>query len=96
MEVRKAHDDAVQSKRIAAVAADGAVATRKWLIFAGAAFATGTGEAKDVLEGLAAYLQAKRSHYESLQQLQTALAQILYVTGDTGPTKAAPAARTAP
>ena len=84
MEVRKAHDDAVQSKRIAAVAADGAVATRKWLIFAGAAFATGTGEAKDVLEGLAAYLQAKRSHYESLQQLQTALAQILYVTGETG------------
>ena len=83
MEVRKAHDDAVQAKRIAAVAADGAVATRKWLIFAGAAFATGTGEAKDVLEGLAAYLQAKRSHYESLQQLQTALAQILYVTGET-------------
>jgi outer membrane protein TolC len=84
MEVRKAHDDAVQAKRIATVAADGAVATRKWLIFAGAAFATGTGEAKDVLEGLAAYLQAKRSHYESLQQLQTALAQTLYVTGETG------------
>jgi outer membrane protein TolC len=90
MEVRKAHDDAVQSRRIAAVAAEGAVATRKWLIFAGAAFATGTGEAKDVLEGLAAYLQAKRSHYESLQQLQVALANILYVTGETGaksPTK---------
>jgi outer membrane protein TolC len=84
MEVRKAHDDAVQAKRIAAVAADGAVSTRKWLIFAGAAFATGTGEAKDVLEGLAAYLQAKRSHYETLQQLQTALASILYVTGQSG------------
>ena len=38
------------------------------MIFAGAAFATGTGEAKDVLEGLAAYLQAKRSHYETLQR----------------------------
>jgi outer membrane protein TolC len=84
MEVRKAHDDAVQANRIAAVAAEGAVATRKWLIFAGAAFATGTGEAKDVLEGLAAYLQAKRNHYESLQQLQTGLAQMLYVTGQTG------------
>ena len=55
------------------------------MIFAGAAFATGTGEAKDVLEGLAAYLSAKRSHYESLQQLQPALAQILYVTGETAP-----------
>ena len=96
MEVRKAHDDAVQAKRIAAVAADGAVATRKWLIFAGAAFATGTGEAKDVLEGLAAYLQAKRSHYESLQQLQTALAQVLYVTGQTAPAKTTPAGKNAP
>ena len=56
MEVRKAHDEAVQSKRIAAVAEQGSTAARKWMIFAGAAFATGTGEAKDLLEGLAAYL----------------------------------------
>jgi outer membrane protein TolC len=81
MEVRKAHDDAVQAKRIATVGADGAVAARKWMIFAGAAFATGTGEAKDLLEGLAAYLQAKKGHYESLQNMQIALAQLLYVTG---------------
>jgi outer membrane protein TolC len=84
LEVRRAHDDAVQSKRIAAVAEQGATAARKWMIFAGAAFATGTGESKDLLEGLAAYLQAKRSHYESLQNMQLALAQLLYVTGDTG------------
>jgi hypothetical protein len=37
-----------------------------------------------VLEGLAAYLQAKKSHYEALQTVQVALAQLLYVTGDTG------------
>jgi outer membrane protein TolC len=84
MEVRRAHDEAVQSKRIATVAEQGATAARKWMIFAGAAFATGTGEAKDVLEGLAAYLQAKRSHYEALQNMQIALAQLLYVTGQTG------------
>jgi outer membrane protein TolC len=84
MEVRKAHDEAVQSKRIAAVAEQGATAARKWMIFAGAAFATGTGEAKDLLEGLAAYLQAKRGHYEALQNMQVSLAQLLYVTGDTG------------
>jgi outer membrane protein, multidrug efflux system len=84
MEVRKAHDEALQSKRIAAVAEQGSTAARKWMIFAGAAFATGTGEAKDVLEGLAAYLQAKRGHYEALQNMQISLAQLLYVTGDTG------------
>ncbi len=85
MEVRRAHDEAVQSKRIAGVAEQGATAARKWMIFAGAAFATGTGEAKDLLEGLAAYLQAKRSHYESLQNMQVSLAQLLYVTGESAP-----------
>jgi outer membrane protein TolC len=84
MEVRKAHDEAVQAKRIAAVAEEGSTAARKWMIFSGAAFATGTGEAKDVLEGLAAYLQAKKGHYEALQNMQIALAQLLYVTGETG------------
>ena len=88
MEVRKAHDDAVQAKRIAAVAETGSVAARKWMIFAGAAFATGTGEAKDLLEGLAAYLQAKKGHYEALQNMQVSLAQLTYVTGKTAETRA--------
>ena len=42
------------------------------------------GEAKDVLEGLAAYLQGRRSYYETLQNLHTALAYITYATGRTG------------
>ena len=84
MDVRRAHDEALQAKRVAAVASKGSVAARKWMIFAGAAFSTGTGEARDLLEGLAAYLQAKRDHYENLQNMQIALAQLLYVTGRTG------------
>jgi outer membrane protein TolC len=84
MEVRKAHDDAVLAKRMSGIAEKGAVSARKWMIFAGAGFATGTGEAKDLLEGLAAYLGAKKSHYESLQNMQVALATLLYVTGETG------------
>jgi outer membrane protein TolC len=84
MEVRKAHDDAVLAKRMSGIAEKGAVAARKWMIFAGAAFSTGTGEAKDLLEGLGAYLGAKKSHYESLQNMQLALAELLYVTGETG------------
>jgi hypothetical protein len=88
MEVRKAHDDAVLAKRTSAIAEKGAVAARKWMIFAGAAFTTGTGEAKDLLEGLAAYLGAKKSHYESLQNMQVALAALFYVTGETGPAPA--------
>ena len=85
MEVRQAHDEAVQSKRIAAVAEQGAAAARKWMIFAGAAFATGTGEAKDVLEGLAAYLQAQDAGTtRRCRTCRSRLAQLLYVTGETG------------
>ncbi len=82
MEVRKARDDWVQAQRTVKLADEGAVATRKWMIFAGAAYVTGTGEAKDVLEGVAAYLMAKKNYYETLQALHVARATILYATGE--------------
>ena len=84
MDVRRAHDEAVQARRVAGVSEAGALAARKWMLFAGAALATGTGEARELLEGLAAYLAAKKTHYETLQGMQVALADLLYVTGQTG------------
>lgn len=84
MEVRKAHDEAVQAQRLLQLSQEGSVAGRKWMIFAGSAYAAGTGEAKDLLEGLAAYLQAKKSYYDNLQALHLAHATIAYATGGTG------------
>ncbi len=81
MEVRKAYDEAVQAKKLLELSDQGAAAGRKWLTFAGAAYVAGTGEAKDVLEGLVAYLTAKKSYYDALRDLHTARATLLYTTG---------------
>lgn len=81
LEVRKARDDVQQAAEILEASSAGAKAARKWMIFAGAAYSAGTGEAKDLLEGLAAWLQAKNGEYESLRELHTARAFLLYATG---------------
>ncbi len=84
VEVRKAYDDAVQADMLTRLANDGSAAGRKWLVFAGTAYVAGTGEAKDLLEGLVVYLTARQSYFESLQASHFARAQLLYVTGETG------------
>jgi outer membrane protein TolC len=84
MEVRKAYDDAVQAEQLAKISDDQASAGKKWLVFAGAGYAAGTGEAKDVLEGLVAYMSAKKSFYDALQSVHLSRATLTYATGFTG------------
>ncbi len=84
MEVRKAYDDHVQAEKLLKLSDEAAVSGRKWMIFAGSAYAAGTGEAKDLLEGMVAYLQGKKGYYDSLQALHLARATLLYTTGETG------------
>ncbi len=84
MEVRKAYDDLIQAERLLKLSDEGAVAGRKWMIFAGSAYVAGTGEAKDLLEGMAAYLQGKKGFYDNLMALHLARATITYATGGTG------------
>lgn len=81
LEVRKAHDDWRQALEIAARADEGATAARKWMIFAGAGFSTGTGEARDVLEGLVAWLSARRTQAEAVRDAHVARAQTLFAIG---------------
>ena len=42
------------------------------------------GEAKDVLEGLVAYMTGKKGYYDALQSVHVARATLLYATGTTG------------
>jgi outer membrane protein len=84
MEVRKAYDDAVQAEKLLKLSDEGSVAGRKWMIFAGSAYVAGTGEAKDLLEGMVAYLTAKKSYYDALQSLHVARATLQYAVGETG------------
>jgi outer membrane protein TolC len=81
LEVRKARDDLEQARELLAHARAAAAAGRKWLLFAAAALATGTGEAKDVLEGLTAYVTAREGEFAALRDLHVARAYLLYATG---------------
>jgi outer membrane protein TolC len=84
LEVRKAHGDALQAAALLEIAERSSIAGRKWMVFAASAYLAGTGEAKDVLEGMAAYLQGRRAQLEQLQALHTARAYLVYAIGRTG------------
>ncbi len=84
VEVRKAYDDATQADQLAKLSNEGSSAGRKWLVFAGTAYAAGTGEAKDLLEGLVVYISSRQAYFEQLNAAHFARAQLLYVTGETG------------
>lgn len=81
LQVRHAHDDLRRARLTVASAAEGVTATRRWLTFAATAYASGTGEARDLLEGLVASLQAKRTYYENLQGYYVAQAELAYAVG---------------
>lgn len=81
LQVRKAYQEVGQFYTIVGLEDESVTATRKWLAFAAAAYGTGAGPAKDVLEGLVAYLTAKRNHYESLQHYYIAMAELDYAVG---------------
>jgi len=84
MQVRKAHADLEQMRELFELSHAGAKSTKRWLTFAAAAFASGTGEPRDILEGLAAYLQAKNGEYEALRDYYLAQADFDYAVGRAG------------
>jgi outer membrane protein len=81
MEVRKAHDDVKLAEQLHAISGTGATAGRKWLTFATSAFQAGTGEPRDILEGLSAYLSAKRDVYDALLAIHVGRAELLRAVG---------------
>jgi outer membrane protein TolC len=89
VEVRKAHDEAEQARKLVELSAQGSSATRKWMAFAAAAFAAGTGESRDLLEGVAAYAQARKGYFDALLAYHNARAQLEIATG--APVAAQPA-----
>ncbi len=66
LQVEKARRDLVQNRDLSRIAEDEVKSTRKWMAFSAAAYESGTGEARDVLEGVAAYLLAKKAYYDHL------------------------------
>ncbi len=81
LRVRKAHDEVTRFRESATLARDGVKAAQKWMTFAGTAYMTGTGEAKDLLEGLVAWLQAKEAYYATLRDYFLARADLDFAIG---------------
>ncbi|MBI3180403.1 MAG: TolC family protein [Deltaproteobacteria bacterium] len=81
LRVRKAHQEVLRFRALVDLSDQSVKASRKWMTFAAAAYTTGTGEARDVLEGVAAYVQAKKSYYESLQSYHVARAALDFAVG---------------
>ena len=81
LQVRKAFDEVDRFRSISQLGAGGVKNTRKWMTFAAAAYASGTGDARDLVEGLVAYLQAKSNHYESVLKYHLARADLVFAVG---------------
>ncbi len=81
LQVRQAYDGVTLQRRSSELASKSVKATRKWMTFAASAFATGTGEPRDLLEGIGAYTKAKHSHYQSLYDYYLAEAALHHAIG---------------
>lgn len=81
LQVRKAFSELGQARELVVITKDATTATRRWVTFAATAFASGTGNAQDMLEGLAAYVQAKNAEYESLRDYFVAQAELDHAVG---------------
>lgn len=81
LQVKQAFEDFQLQRELEVLAGSSVKSARKWMTFAASAFATGTGPARDVLEGVAAYSKAKYSHYETLFNYYVAEAALHHALG---------------
>ena len=66
---------------IQSVARQQVKSTRKWMTFSAAGYSSGTAEAKDVLEGVAAYLMSKKNYYDHVLGVWQAMVDLELFTG---------------
>ncbi len=81
VEVRKAYDEEVQARQKLALSKKAEVAARKWMLFAGAAYASGVGDTKEFIEGFAAHMQMRKARLDQLLAVHTARAELLCAVG---------------
>ena len=81
LQVRKSRSELVRFHQQVNLSNKARKAANKWVVFSGAAYAAGTGEVKDVLEGVVASLSAKRDYYENMLKFYIARAELDYALG---------------
>jgi len=81
LQIKKSRSEVVRFHQQVKLSKSARKAANKWVVFSGAAYASGTGEVKDVLEGIVASLSAKRDYYEGMLKFHIAKAELDYATG---------------
>lgn len=81
LQVRQARADILRFRSISQLSQDEIKITRKWLTFAASGYETGASTARDLLEGLAAYIESKRSYYDGLRSYHIAEAELRFALG---------------
>jgi outer membrane protein len=82
LQVAKAYADLGQARQLVDLSREGTKLTRKWVGSARTARETGTGDVRDLLEGLAAYLQARASLSTAIRDYHLARAELAYAVGE--------------
>ena len=81
LQVRKARADVVRQREQVRLATEAEATARKWMTSGAAGYVAGVGEARDLLEGLAAYLFARRDHLQGLLDYHVALGALTEAVG---------------
>ncbi len=81
LQVKKAFQELERNRDLTVVAEEQVKSTRKWMTFSAAGYSGGTAEAKDVLEGVGAYLLSKKNYYDHVLGIWQALADLEQFTG---------------
>jgi len=81
LQVRKARDDASRQRELVRLATEAETCAKRWMTSAAAGYVAGVGEAKDLLEGLAAYLFARRDHLQALLDWHVTLGELTWAVG---------------
>ncbi|MFN3202118.1 MAG: TolC family protein [Bradymonadia bacterium] len=85
LQVRQAHQSLTRALTLIEIARDEVKSTRKWMTSAATAYRTGLGPPRDLLEGLAAHLEARQSYYAALKAHRQALADLYFAVGRDHP-----------
>jgi outer membrane protein TolC len=81
LQVRKARADVERLAQVVRLSTEAEVAAKKWMTSGAAGYVAGVGEARDLLEGLAAWLFARRDHLQGLLDYHVALGELTQAVG---------------
>jgi outer membrane protein TolC len=81
LQVRKARDEVLRQREFVRLSTEAETAAKKWMTSGAAGYLAGVGEARDLLEGLAAYLFARRDHLQGLLDYHVARGELVQAVG---------------